>query len=202
MGDGEPNVAPSELLDALAQMARFLVHLHALPTDAFAVAQLNELEDPAEALLAHLPTTETGDRLRRALRADKRERVDNPHVLVHGDFWPGNVLWQAGRIAAVIDWEDASLGDPLADLACARVELLCRYGGDAMNHFTDRYLAISHEASRRPRLDCLALWEVYVSASALATMHRWGLDPDDETHRRTHTTRFFERAAGELLTQL
>jgi aminoglycoside phosphotransferase (APT) family kinase protein len=34
------------------------------------------------------------------------------------------VLWRDGRIVAVIDWEDAQVGDPLADLANTRLELL------------------------------------------------------------------------------
>ena len=43
----------------------------------------------------------------------------NPPALLHGDYWPGNILWKDGRLAAVIDWEDACLGDPLVDLAMA-----------------------------------------------------------------------------------
>jgi len=39
-------------------------------------------------------------------------------ALVHGDFKLDNVILdpQAGRIAAVVDWEMATVGDPLADL--------------------------------------------------------------------------------------
>jgi aminoglycoside phosphotransferase (APT) family kinase protein len=40
-------------------------------------------------------------------------------TLVHGDYRLGNVLVAAGpppRVAAVLDWEMATLGDPLADL--------------------------------------------------------------------------------------
>ncbi|MGQ0631873.1 MAG: phosphotransferase family protein [Sporichthyaceae bacterium] len=37
-------------------------------------------------------------------------------VLVHADFKPGNVLLEADRISALLDWELAHLGDPLEDL--------------------------------------------------------------------------------------
>jgi aminoglycoside phosphotransferase (APT) family kinase protein len=47
----------------------------------------------------------------------------NKEVLLHGDFWPGNVLWKEDRLVAVIDWEDAALGDPLADFANSRLEI-------------------------------------------------------------------------------
>jgi aminoglycoside phosphotransferase (APT) family kinase protein len=41
-----------------------------------------------------------------------------PARVVHGDFGPHNTLFsQTGEIEAVLDWELASLGDPLADFA-------------------------------------------------------------------------------------
>jgi aminoglycoside phosphotransferase (APT) family kinase protein len=42
----------------------------------------------------------------------------------------------------VIDWEDAAIGCPLADLANARLELLWAAGGEAMEEFTRRYTAM------------------------------------------------------------
>jgi aminoglycoside phosphotransferase (APT) family kinase protein len=39
-------------------------------------------------------------------------------TIVHGDFRPGNMICgPAGEVRAVLDWELATLGDPLADLA-------------------------------------------------------------------------------------
>jgi aminoglycoside phosphotransferase (APT) family kinase protein len=41
-----------------------------------------------------------------------------PARVVHGDFGPHNALFSApGEITAVLDWEIATLGDPLADFA-------------------------------------------------------------------------------------
>jgi len=41
-----------------------------------------------------------------------------PARVVHGDYGPHNILFsQAGEIQAVLDWEIATLGDPLADFA-------------------------------------------------------------------------------------
>ena len=37
-------------------------------------------------------------------------------VIVHGDYRFGNFLWQETRIAAVVDWERATLGPPMQDL--------------------------------------------------------------------------------------
>lgn len=65
-----------------------------------------------------------------------------PPVLLHGDFWPGNVMWRGKTIAAILDWEDAAVGDALSDLACARVELACAAGVDAAEMFTAAYGAV------------------------------------------------------------
>ena len=41
-----------------------------------------------------------------------------PQSVVHGDFWPGNLLVDRGRVLGVIDWEHACLaGSPARDLA-------------------------------------------------------------------------------------
>jgi aminoglycoside phosphotransferase (APT) family kinase protein len=38
-------------------------------------------------------------------------------TLVHGDFRMGNLVVEGGRVVAVLDWEMAARGDPIADLA-------------------------------------------------------------------------------------
>lgn len=51
-----------------------------------------------------------GERLRRDQPADARLS------LLHGDPNPGNFLLREGRVAAVLDWELAAIGDPRSDL--------------------------------------------------------------------------------------
>ena len=49
------------------------------------------------------------------------------------------MLWRDGRLSGVVDWEDAGIGDPLADLAIARVDMSRAFGREAMEAFTARY---------------------------------------------------------------
>jgi aminoglycoside phosphotransferase (APT) family kinase protein len=196
--DGSTELGPGELPGALDQMARFLAGLHGLDPNALQLPDLEPIEDPAEAVIPHLPSSDTGRRTRAALRSRVARDGEPRRALLHGDYWPGNVLWRDGRLAAVIDWEDACLGDPLADLATARVELLCRYGDDAVDTFTARYVD-AHQRTVGPlQLDELPVWELYVSASALASMGQWGLEPAEEALRRRRTQRCFDRAVHQL----
>jgi aminoglycoside phosphotransferase (APT) family kinase protein len=196
--DGSTELTDGELDDALDQMARFLVVLHTLDPSSSQIPALAPIEDPRVGVLAYLPCTEVGRGVAARLASGSSEPGGNRRVVLHGDYWPGNVLWRDGRLVAVIDWEDASLGDPLADLATARVELLCQYGDDAMARFTARYVAAFEERIGPLHLARLPLWELYVSAAALASMGSWGLEPQEEARRRAQTTRFFEAAARRL----
>ncbi len=56
---------------------------------------------------------------------ESRVPVQSPPAIVHGDYRLDNLLVDdADRVAAVLDWEMATLGDPLTDVA-----LLVAYGG-------------------------------------------------------------------------
>jgi aminoglycoside phosphotransferase (APT) family kinase protein len=60
-----------------------------------------------------LPLERLADRLRDRIPSQQRSAV------VHGDYRLDNTILDAsdhGRVAAIIDWEMATLGDPLADL--------------------------------------------------------------------------------------
>jgi aminoglycoside phosphotransferase (APT) family kinase protein len=49
-----------------------------------------------------------------SLRREKPRPL--PVTVVHGDFNPANFLYQDGRVTALIDWENAHMGDPREDL--------------------------------------------------------------------------------------
>lgn len=108
----------------------------------------------------------------------------NPSVLLHGDFWPGNILWKNGQLVAVIDWEDARLGDPLADVANSRLEILWAFGSEAMQSFTHQYQSMTCinftnlpywdlYAALRPAFK-IAVWAAdEIAEKAMREKHRW-----------------------------
>ena len=117
----------------------------------------------------------------------------DPPVLLHGDFWPGNLLWRDGRLVAILDWEDAALGDPLSDVAGCRLELLWKHGSAARDRFTSSY-ARKHPVDTRR----LALWEVYVGLAAAHFMGGWGLEPLREAEMRSKALDFVRKAGSSL----
>jgi aminoglycoside phosphotransferase (APT) family kinase protein len=59
--------------------------------------------------------------------------------LIHNDFWPSNVLWRKGRVVAVVDWDDAAIGDPRSDVAQMRIDLVISLGLEAADRFLASY---------------------------------------------------------------
>ncbi len=82
-------------------------------------------------------------------------KTTNQPVLLHGDLWNGNILWQGKEISGVIDWEDAWIGEPLLDLAGARLDLACTFGRESADALTREYLD-----RRKIDADNLPIWDL------------------------------------------
>ncbi len=169
--DGTSQVTADALNTSLDAMADMLLQLHRLPADI--LPELPARMDPLPELFQYLPDRPICRDLRKYLDGCDNSAFRGRPVLLHGDFWPENLLWRDGRLVAILDWEDAALGDPLSDVAGSRLELLWRYGRSAMDRFTRVYARQQALDSRR-----LALWEIYVASAAAHFMGAWGLDPD------------------------
>ena len=91
--------------------------------------------------------------------------------LLHADYFPGNIVWQGDAIAAVIDWESAALGDPMADIATTRLDLRWAYGAEIAERFTHRYLATTGRSTAT-----LPVWELVVSLRPAGTISLWASD--------------------------
>jgi hypothetical protein len=111
---------PARALDVAEETIRGLTHL--AETEPRAVRVLQEAED-------------LGRRLRRR---------SAPTTLVHGDFWPGNLLTDRGEISGVVDWERSEpAGSPLRDPA--RFVL-------AHSYYLDRHTRRGRRVAGHPQL--------------------------------------------------
>lgn len=75
-------------------------------------------------------------------------------VLVHGDLWQGNTMWDGDRLTGLLDWDMAGVGHYGVDLSSLRLDAALMFGLDA----ADPVLAGWQEAAGRPAED-LAYWD-------------------------------------------
>jgi aminoglycoside phosphotransferase (APT) family kinase protein len=174
------------------RMADVLARIHALPTAL--LPALPARSDPLPEVLGYLPEGAEWETLRKHLESLAGTSYVGAPTLLHGDFWPQNLLWSGDAVAAILDWEDAALGDPLSDVACCRVELRYKFGPSGMQRFTRAY-------ARRRAVDPqrLALWQVYVASASQRFMGGWRLAADLEAHMRAMALASIREAGAALL---
>ncbi|GIK78815.1 MAG: acyl-CoA dehydrogenase [Actinomycetes bacterium] len=101
-----------------------LVEIHALSPDGVGLGDLGRKEDYVARQLNRWSRQWVGSKTREVPLVDAvGERLaaripeQGPATLVHGDYRLDNmILTAAGEVAAVVDWELCTLGDPLADV--------------------------------------------------------------------------------------
>ena len=186
--DGRPEIAPIDPDDFLKKYAYQLAQIH--QTDATNFDLRLQTKD-------HEPRRETSnDQLREndiydAIEAQKDLQPNKP-VLRHGDFWPGNVLWQDGQIVGVIDWEETLIGEPLADVAICRLDLLWILGIDAMHHFTELY-----QSQMNLDMADLPYWDLCASLRPITNIDEWATSfpplgrPDVTAETMSHDHQLF-----------
>ncbi|MFL5759778.1 MAG: phosphotransferase family protein [Thermomicrobiales bacterium] len=192
--EGETVFAPGDLSAYLAQMVGALAQIHTVkesPELAFLLRQDMGVGKSPATLDASMHEAD----IREALAAWPFTQ-DNASALLHGDYWPGNVLWKGGKIAAVIDWEDARVGDPLADLGNARLEVLWAFGTEAMTEFTRHYQSLT-----AVDLTKLPYWDLRAALRPCGKLSTWGFDAETDQRMRERHALFVDRALatkGEL----
>jgi aminoglycoside phosphotransferase (APT) family kinase protein len=199
--DGEPEFAPADLPEYIRQLAAVLGQIHRIHGRSLTLSFLPRLVDSVAEKLKNPPailddSLDEG-RIRAALASASPLVQVNPSTLLHGDFWPGNILWKDGQLLAVVDWEDAQIGDPLADLAYARLEILFAFGNEAMLDFTQQY---QKSQTAIPPLDFanLAFWELWAALRPAGKLGTWGLDPAVEARMRERHRWFVNQALANL----
>lgn len=144
--EGQPEFALADTAGSMRQLAAQLARIHSVDCSkldlAFLPKQAASFAGRFGDRPPHVDRSLDEGRIRDTLEAAWPFPQRNADALLHGDYWPGNILWRDGRLAAVIDWEDAALGDPLIDLAISRLDLLWIFGAEAMHAFTRHYQSL------------------------------------------------------------
>lgn len=167
------------------QVGRWLAELDShLELPGYPEVELPHVREVAEWLDAHLPT-------------------DSAPGLMHGDYHANNVMFSRSEptVAAIVDWEMATIGDPLLDLGwlCATWDLpgapeefagpLTRAGGlPTADELVERYAAqTTRSLEHLPWYVVLACFKLGIILEGSHARANSGLAPDD-IGDRLHTT--------------
>lgn len=202
--EGQPQYTPPDTKDFVEQMARQLAQIHQIKASNPALRSLrqqaNRLSDKLSQRPGKVDASMDEGRIRDTLEAVWPLPQQNEHVLLHGDFWPGNILWEDGQIVAVVDWEEAEVGDPLADVAISRLDILWLCSREAMHDFTRQYRRLNPvDFTKLPYWDLIAALR---PAGYIGEWARWWPEvgrPDisEDSMRKDHA--WFVRQAYEEL---
>jgi aminoglycoside phosphotransferase (APT) family kinase protein len=195
--DGAIDLREDPADSRMESMARQLLRIHAIDGEAAALAFLPPTTKPVQWLLDRRPATPdhtmSEARIRDALDNAWPWPQHNRTVLLHGDFWPGNIVWRENELAAVLDWEDAERGDPLRDLGISRLDLLWAYGERAMDAFTQHYQSLA-----QIDMTNLPLWDLCAALRPAGRLADWADDATSLQRMLTRHALFTKRAFAGL----
>ncbi len=175
--DGETAFPTGAADNQITRMAEMLAQVHSLPIAGLPTLPMRN--DPLPEIFDYLPQDAEFAALRQRLSEMGDTNYKGTGALLHGDFWPGNLLWSDQQLVGILDWEDAAYGDPLSDVACTALELTYVAGTDGAERFVRAYGRLRPIEPRR-----FGLWQIYVAAAGHHSMAGWGLEASREAHMR------------------
>ncbi len=198
--EGETVFALADAPDLLPQFARYLAAIHRIDCTPHDITFLPDHAAHWGIIISNRPArlddALSEGRIRDALEAAWPWTQRNPSGLLHGDYWPGNILWRDGRLVGIVDWEDAAIGDPLADIAISRLDLLWAFGAEAMDRFTREYAAVvAIDFANLP------YWDLCAALRPAGRLGDWASDEAAEARMRERHTLFVAQALEQLSPQ-
>jgi aminoglycoside phosphotransferase (APT) family kinase protein len=196
--EGKSEFTPSNLNDHILQLAINLAKIHRVNCADLSLSFMPKLENTYVEMLNNkdrviLDETLNLSLIRDLLKSSMPLPSMNKEVILHGDYWPGNILWKEDKLVSIIDWEDSGLGDPLTDLANSQLEILYHFGMQAMNDFTIQYKSMMPEVN----FTNLPFWQLF-AAFRLSTFPEWGLEKSKENNWRKRHESFVRAAINRI----
>jgi aminoglycoside phosphotransferase (APT) family kinase protein len=172
---GEMLTSPADPLNCARALATTLTKIHSVPCDAEVRGFLLDANSEATWFLRsgavpdYMDAHPDGAAVWQMMHDLLPMMQPVPPALVHIDYWLGNVLWDQGRITAVVDWEEAAYGDPGIDVAYSRMDMFLNgMGRRAADEFLNFY-----EAEMGRRVANLGFWELAAAARPMHNPKGW-----------------------------
>ena len=201
--EGQTHTTPPVSDARLQQYVQTLVEIHGLQASPPRIAELpSPLDWLARKLAKPLDRPLENDLGEDRVRAELERRISTQSVhaptFLHGDYWPGNVLWRTvdgvPKLVGVIDWEEAAYGDPLSDLAIARLDFLWAYGSETCDRWTAAYFDAAPDVDPAQ----LPFWDLFAALRPMGHLSEWAGDAHKAAHWRVQLGEFIESALGAL----
>jgi aminoglycoside phosphotransferase (APT) family kinase protein len=180
--DGQPDITPTDPRAWARELGRGLAAVHTVPTERLAeLPSVFEDRGGSKEIL--------GGPLAAEVRSRWSEVVASPEVLIHGDYWSGNVVWRGGRLTGIVDWSAGARGPRGFDLGWCRLDLILLFG----EQIADDFLA-AYEAGTGQAVTGVRLWDCWAVARSEDTVGSWvpnylplgRVDLDQDELRRRH----------------
>jgi aminoglycoside phosphotransferase (APT) family kinase protein len=181
----QPSDYPADPQQWMHEMATVLAHIHRTPCDPEARVFLR---NGAATVLWFLGDGVMPERMKNHPAGEAVWKTVVEHLpnlkpvepaLTHIDYWRGNLLWNQSRLTAVIDWEEASLGDPAQDVAYCRMDLWA----SVSEELADEFLRSYEQTTGRP-LANLGFWELVAAARPIWRPEGWFVTPGEKDRFR------------------
>ena len=190
--EGDINIPNTDNSDLITKMADQLRSIHSI--NPALLPDLPIQIDPMEGLLKYLPKGDEQMEIKNYLSSLKNTAFEGQRVFLHGDFWPGNILWAKDQIVAVIDWDYAAIGDPVSDLAVSSLEMRYEFGKEGMNQLCEAYLKHSMIDNSR-----FSLWLISIASSTLHFINQWNLSEAKKNLIKTEALLTIQEESQSLL---
>jgi len=183
--DGQPDITPTDPGGWARELGRGLAAVHAVPAERLTeLPSVFENGGGSQELL--------GGPLAAEVRTRWPEIVGSPEVLIHGDYWSGNVVWRDGSLTGIVDWPSGARGPGGFDLGWCRLDLVLLYDEEIADDFLAAYEAETGE----PVAD-VRLWDIWATARSEDLVGLWTpnyrplgrADLDEAELRRRHAQR-------------
>ncbi|WP_344182075.1 aminoglycoside phosphotransferase family protein [Kribbella lupini] len=183
---GSAQWSASSSIERLRTAGAVLARVHAVstaPTDALPVRPRPiAVDDFAEdRRTGRMPTTtllEIADEAVTACGVPPSE-----HVFLHGDVWPGNLIWAGDEVAALIDWKTAGVGAPGVDLCELRKQAAISFGPEAPAKVLNGY-----EQATSTKADHVAHWDAVAALNTPTELYDARATARRDTFLRTALT--------------
>jgi aminoglycoside phosphotransferase (APT) family kinase protein len=94
--------------------------------------------------------------------------IETQPVLIHGDFFSGNLVWSRGRLTGVVDGQSVGRGPREWDLANSRTDLVILSGWRTAAHMLRLYETEAGQAAQ-----VMAAWDLYCGLIGIENFRTW-----------------------------